>query len=205
MADQTTDEQLLDEWRAGDRSSGNVLLRRHFAAIFRFFAGKIDCPEDLTQRTFQACAESRDRIEGRVRPYLFGIARFQLLMYLRSNGRFKRRFSPQEHSVAASITSPSQVVARQENQQRLLVALRDLPLDLQITVEMVYWEGMSVAEVASITEVPPGTVKSRLHRARRFLRRSLEAEEVAEDQMVKTFQSLNGWAEGIRKVHDEKS
>jgi len=170
-----SDEELLEAWRLGERSAGDTLLRRHYAAIYRFFLSKVDCAEDLAQRTFQACLESRNAVEGAVRSYLFGIARNQLLMYLRSKGRYRRRFLPQEHSVAASLESPSQLVARQEDERLLLQALRELPLDLQISVELLYWEELSIAEIAEITGVPAGTVKSRLFRARALLRTRLEA------------------------------
>ncbi len=189
-SDESSDETLLNAWREGQRSAGNQLLRRHFAAVFRFFNSKVDCPEDLTQRTFQACVESRDRIQGRVRAYLLGIARNQLLMFIRSKGRHQRRFLPQEHSVAAALESPSQLVGRREDERRLAEALRELPLDLQIAVELLYWEDFSIAEVAEITGTPAGTVKSRLHRARAALRRKL-AEGRGDLQLVeRTLRSL---------------
>jgi len=195
------DEELLQAWRDGERAAGNLLLRRHFPAIFRFFASKVDCPEDLAQRTFQACVESRDRIEGRVRPYLYGVARNQLLMFFRANGRYQKRFSPQEHSVAASLASPSQLVADHEDQRLLLLALRELPLDLQITIELFYWEDLSVAEVAAITGVPAGTAKSRLHRARTNLKQALEQAAHDEAALEHSMRSLHGWASNVRKAH----
>ena len=195
------DEELLEAWRGGERSAGNVLLKRHFAAVFRFFNSKVDCPEDLAQSTFQACVESRDRIQGRVRAYLLGIARNQLLMFIRSKGRYQKRFSPQEHSVAAALESPSQVVGRKEDERLLAEALRELPLDLQIAVELLYWEELSIAEVAAITNTPAGTVKSRLHRARASLRRKLDSARGHKRLLEQTIRSLDGWARDLRDEH----
>lgn len=176
-----------------------MLLRRHFAAIYRFFASKVDCAEDLAQKTFQACVESRDRIEGALRPYLFGVARNQLLMFFRGNGRYRRRFQPQEHSVAATMVSPSQVLAKQDDRRLLVAALQNLPLDFQITIELVYWEELSIAEVASITGVAAGTVKSRLHRARARLREELLLIQKNPGAVEQTLRSLDGWAREVRE------
>lgn len=65
-------------------------------------------------------------------------------------------------------------VAVQRAEQRLLVAaLQRIPLDLQMAIELYYWEELSVAELATALEIPPGTVKSRLHRARELLRQEM--------------------------------
>ena len=65
-------------------------------------------------------------------------------------------------------------IAIQRAEQRLLVeALQRLPLDLQMAIELYYWEELSVAELAEALEVPAGTVKSRLHRARELLREEM--------------------------------
>jgi RNA polymerase sigma-70 factor (ECF subfamily) len=78
-----------------------------------------------------------------------------------------------ETSVCDAGGSPSQFAAVREAQAQVLDALHRLPLDLQITLELHYWEEMSVAEIAVVLEIPPGTVKSRLHRARERLREVL--------------------------------
>ena len=69
-------------------------------------------------------------------------------------------------SVAELSGSPSQVVAGHEEEKLLLVALREIPLELQTVVELYSWEELSVAQMAEVLEIPAGTVKSRLLRAR---------------------------------------
>jgi RNA polymerase sigma-70 factor (ECF subfamily) len=58
---------------------------------------------------------------------------------------------------------------------RVREALRRLPVELQVVVELHYWEEQSTAEMAEVLEVPQGTVKSRLRRAREQLEVDLGA------------------------------
>ena len=74
----------------------------------------------------------------------------------------------------------------------MLAALNGLPLDLQIALELYYWEELSVVEVAAVLEVPEGTVKSRLHRARQLLREQLDRAEPNEDAAIETLRTLRG-------------
>jgi RNA polymerase sigma factor (sigma-70 family) len=78
-------------------------------------------------------------------------------------------------SIAHLTGSPSRIVALRQEQHAVLAALHELPLDLQIALELYYWEELTVGEVAQVLEVPEGTVKSRLHRARQLLRERLDA------------------------------
>jgi RNA polymerase sigma factor (sigma-70 family) len=172
------DYELLSAWRNDDAASGNALVRRHFTSVYTFLRSKApEHVDELVQRTFLACVEAVERIDETrsFRAYLFGIARRQLIYHYRSHRREGERFDPMLESVCDVRGSPSQVAAMRQEQQLVLDALQNLPLDLQITLELHYWEGMTVAEVAAVLEVPPGTVKSRLHRARELLREKLVA------------------------------
>lgn len=171
---------MLEAWRAGDAVAGNRLVRRHFSSVFRFFRTKLsDGVEDLTQQTFLGLVEARERFRGTgtFKAFLFGIARRQLLLLLRKKGRASNVFSPAEASLSQvagdSLLGPARAVAQREEQRLLLTALRELPIDFQIVVELHYWEGMSVNDIAEVIEVAPGTVKSRLSRARRNLERRI--------------------------------
>jgi RNA polymerase sigma-70 factor (ECF subfamily) len=164
------DEPLLQAWRDGDRTAGQQLLQRHFEAIARFFRSKLgDDVQDLVQRTFLDCVESRDRMAGAsVRAYLFAIARHRLVDHLRA--RSLREVDPEVTSRAELATSASGQLARDDRQRLLALALRRLPLDQQCALELAYWEGLSAPEIAMVLGVPATTVRSRITRARDRLR-----------------------------------
>jgi RNA polymerase sigma factor (sigma-70 family) len=172
----TSDADLLRAWRGGDRDAGDELVARHFASILRFFRGKLgDDVEDLVQRTFLQCVESQGEIrEGDFRAYLFGIARHRLLDDLRRRVRHRQVFDPEECSVADLRTSPSRHLARNQEEQLLTQALRTLPVDQQIALELAYWESMSGPEIARVLAIAENTVRSRLAQARATLRKRLE-------------------------------
>lgn len=172
------DAALLASWCAGDRDAGEALIGRHYAPVLRFFRTKAG-PEadDLAQRTFLRCAEAgqRYRAEASVRAFLFGIARNVLLEHIRSrvrDGRVDPDFSVS--SVLDLNPRASTLAFRKAEERRLVQALQQTPLETQIVLELYYWEDLSVDEVARVVDVPPGTVKSRLHRGRALLREALE-------------------------------
>lgn len=165
------DWELLAAWRAGDAEAGNDLVALHFQSVSRFFRGKLgDDVEDIIQQTFLACVEGRDRIGTSFRSYLFGIATRRLFSHLRSKYRKGTEIDFSVRSLADLGTTPSEAVARNQRAQLLQAALRQLPLDAQLILELTYWEGLSGAEVAQALDIEAGTVRSRLSRARARLR-----------------------------------
>jgi RNA polymerase sigma-70 factor (ECF subfamily) len=97
-----------------------------------------------------------------------------MLMHLRSGARLDgmRRFDDTTERPSRK-TSLTGVFARSEQQNLLLQAIVELPADLQIVVQLYYWEGMPTAEIGTVVEAPPSTVTTRLARARELLKRSL--------------------------------
>ncbi len=166
--------ELLAVWRGGDNAAGNDLVSRHFAAISRFFRSKLgNDADDLIQQTFLACVEGRDRIEGSFRSYLFAVARRRLFDHLRRSYRAPNLdFSVS--SLADLGTTPSEGMARDQRAQLLQTALRQIPTEAQIALELAYWEELSGAEIAVVLDIAPGTVRSRLTRARGRLREAVK-------------------------------
>jgi RNA polymerase sigma-70 factor (ECF subfamily) len=168
------DAELLAAWRAGDDASGNKLIERHFAVVYRFFARRVDdAIEDLTQRTFLACVESKDRVreEGSFRAFLLAIARHQLFDHLRRTGG--GRLEIEALSGLATEHSLGGAVALRAEHRRLLGAVGALPPEHQAVVELHYWEELTTHEVAGVLGIPVGTVRWRLVRAREILRERL--------------------------------
>jgi RNA polymerase sigma factor (sigma-70 family) len=69
----------------------------------------------------------------------------------------------------------STLAGERAEQALLHTALRSLPVDLQLALELFYWESMSAREIGEILNMPEGTVRSRVRRARTLLRERLEA------------------------------
>lgn len=171
------DFELLDRWRAGDTSAGDILLRRYFASLFRFFGNKApQHADDLTQRTMLGCIEHRERFRGQssFRTYLFVIARHQLYDHFRRLSRSTDVPDFSSLTLRALGTSPSSAVARDEREEKLELALAELPLDQQIALELAYRYELSGPEIAEVLEVEANTVRSRLARARKTLRERLD-------------------------------
>ena len=175
MNDSITDLELLRLWQGGDNDAGSALVKRHFKSVHRFFSSKVNAhAEDLIQQTFVACVEARDAFRGEssFRAYLFGLARFQLYHYYR-DGRYRNRTEYISTSLRGIATSPTGIIVRREEQQLLLRAMRRVPIDQQIALELTYWDGMSGTELARVLGVPENTVYSRLSRAKAQLREVL--------------------------------
>ena len=203
MTDPRRDEALLDSWRAGDRRAGDALFLRHFDAIYRFFAGKVggEAVEDLVQATFLACVEGKESFRGEAsfRTYLFAVAR--RLLYR----RFRSRYRDDKLDFAVTSLrdlgpSPSAALGARQEQRLLLEALRRIPLDLQIALELHYLDKLSGPEIAVVLEIPEGTVRSRIRRAREALVAELEALATSTELLAATTADLDRWAESLKAL-----
>lgn len=202
MAAVTPDVELLSAWRAGDAAAGNSLLRRHFDALYRFFAHKLDDEvEDLIQRTFLAIVRSKDAIrEGAsFRAYMFTVGRNELYRHLRDRRRSRDAIDFGSASIADLGTSPTAGVARRRERALLLAALRSIPLELQIVLELHYWEELTTAELAAALEIPQGTVKSMLRRAREQLEQRLRRLARGDHELRATLADLDAWVAAVRE------
>ena len=198
------DFALLDRWGSGDREAGNALLVRHFDTVYRFFVGKIGDDgevDDLIQRSFLACIEAREsfRREASFRTFLLVVARHELFRFFRSNRvRGARSESLGSMSVAQLGSSVRAVMVRREEERLLLAALREIPLDLQIAIELHYWEGLTTAELATVLDIPQGTVKSRLRRAREALHDAMARLADNAATLQATISDFEHWAVQVR-------
>ncbi|HWB76128.1 MAG TPA: sigma-70 family RNA polymerase sigma factor [Nannocystaceae bacterium] len=178
MADEL---ELLQRWRGGDEAAGAELFRHYFPPLRRFFRNKIapEDVEDVLQRVFLACVESREAFRGdsSFRTYLFTIARHELYRHIRKRAHdlVGRGLDVTMTSIAELALSPSSAIARDEQHALILGALQRLSIEQQLMLELKYWENLSSAEIAAIMEIAEATVRTRLFRARQALRAELHA------------------------------
>ncbi|MCA9684655.1 MAG: RNA polymerase sigma factor [Myxococcales bacterium] len=202
MADPTPDFELLEAWRAGDQRAGRELFARHFDAIYRFFRSKVDdAADDLTQQTFLGCVKGKESYRGDAsfRTYLFTIARNRLYTHIRDRNRREAVIEIGGESVAdLGLGTATAHLAAREEQRLLLMAMRHLPLEMQVALELHYWEGLSVREIAIVIDTPEGTIKRRLQRARARLDELIH--ELTDDASLRqsTTSNFDQWARELR-------
>ena len=195
------DPELLEAWRDGDAAAGRRLFDRYFAIVCRFFRSKVEADaDDLVQQTFVRCLTSRERLRdgNRFRAYLLAAARSVLIDYMRKRAR---SLEVGEASLSRAIDlepSPSWLAGRKQDYRKLLDAIRTLPMDVQILLELTYWEELSSGELAEVLGVPATTIRSRVQRAREVLRERINERVVDPDEAEATFRGLESWANAMR-------
>ncbi|PCC74618.1 RNA polymerase, sigma subunit, ECF family [Nannocystis exedens] len=203
-ADWETDKALLAAWRAGESTAGRQLYERHCDAVIRVFENKLGAEaEDLIQQTFLALVRTRDALrEGTtVRAYLLTTARNLLIDHLRKRGRAGGPpLDLEQVSIADLEPGPSSIIARRREQQLLLAALRAIPVEHQLALELHYWEGLPAAEIAEIVGISHSAMRSRMVRARELLHAQLRRLAETPQLVESTLDGLEKWARGIREV-----
>lgn len=199
-----TDFELLDAWAGGDKRAAKELIDRHFDAIFRFFRNKAgaDGVEDLVQDTFLACVQGRDRFrrDSSFRTFVFATARNILLYHYRKQRRAGPPIDPEVISAVDLAPGPSSVIAQRGEQRLMLEALRSLPIDYQIALELYHWEGLTGPELAEALGLTEAALRSRLHRAKAELRKQIERIAAGPEVLESTMANLEDWAAGLRGV-----
>ena len=196
-----TDLELFDAWARGSRSAAAELFERHFDAVDRFFRNKVlEGYEDLVQQTFAACIEGRDRFrrDSSFRTYLFAIAHNILRAHFRSRRRENERFSFTEVSACDIAPGPSTMFRARREQQLLLEALRQIPLDYQVVLELYYWEELAGSAIAEIVELPENTVRSRIRKGKQLLEKKMKVLARNSDELQSTLEDLEQWVRSIR-------
>ena len=202
MYEGVSDEELLIAWKQGEQNAGAALLMRYHHNVARFFIHKLgNDSEDLVQATFLGLLEGFDRFRGEssFRTYLFGIARNKLLMAITERVRDRKRFDPGVTSIAALDLTPTKQRAIRDQQKLLLAALRSLPLDVQIMLELHYWERMKVDDIAEVLDMNRNTVRTKMRRGRQRLHDEMQRLSDSKQLLETTLDGLAKWAARLRE------
>ncbi|MEZ4450518.1 MAG: sigma-70 family RNA polymerase sigma factor [Nannocystaceae bacterium] len=195
------DMALVRAWREGDRAAGQRLFGRYYEPVARFFANKVpdSYASDLIQQTFLACLQGLPgfRADGSFRSYLFAIAYRLLCRHYRARGG--DRIDLTEASAVALDPSICGVLVARDEMRLFLAGLREIAIELQVVLELHYWEQCSIVEIAVALEIPEGTVKSRLYRGREALRAAITRLAATPALGSRTVQGMETWAEAVRE------
>lgn len=203
-ANDADDRQLLDRWREGDERAGATLVRRYFGLLNRFFHNKVNSAEDATDlvsETMLACTRNKEKIEGSFRSYLFAVATNMLRLHIRKRTKRQREVDDFSEICVADTEapgSPTRLMARRQEAQLLARALRSIPLDAQIVLELGFFEGLTAPQIAELLDVPLATVYSRQRRGKERLERAVQKLSENPAATQSTLMGLETWAGQIR-------
>ncbi|AZM52797.1 RNA polymerase subunit sigma-70 [Streptomyces sp. WAC 01529] len=158
-----------------------ALFDRHADSVHRYAARRLgpEAAEDLMADTFTTAFKERHRYDlarADARPWLFGIATNLIGRHRRAEARRFKALARVPEPVPHEEPVADRAVARvgaERMRGELAAALARLPARHRDVVLLVAWADLGYEEVAHALGVPVGTVRSRLHRARRTLREAL--------------------------------
>ena len=174
------DEALLWRTERGDEEAFKTLFTRYARRVHYFAERRLQdsylADEVVTDVFFEIWRNASSfRGNSRVSTWIFGIAQFKCSSASRDRRRMKRaallptqddvlQSHPDTFDLAEHIDSRSEL-------RRLIKTFRKLPLEQQRAAQMALLEGLSYEEISSRLQVPMGTIKTRVSRARSRLRR----------------------------------
>jgi len=179
----TEPEKLpVHEAKAGDPAAWDVLFRRYQLPLYVYVFELVRNEQrglDLVQDTFIAAARHigslrEDKAFG---SWLFGIAHQKCLQLWRTSGRMEVPLDELPDLQEDTDDAPDEILIRQEAERQVLALVERLPVEQRSALLLHCVEGFSLQEIAEISSVPVGTVKSRLHNAKRSMRRLLDRHE----------------------------
>lgn len=167
-----SDERLIERTLQGELAAFEVLVLRHRNVVFRTAARIVGASEaeDVTQDAFLRAYHRLDQYRGAAafRTWLLQITHHAALNTLARARRRSVEADAESHQIPDRdpVRQPATRLEGRERQQRLELKLGSLRTEYRTLLVLRDLEGLSYTEIADVLDVPLGTVKGRLHRAR---------------------------------------
>ena len=170
-------EQLpVQQARAGEPAAWDALFHRYQLPLYVYVFELVHDEQaslDLVQETFIAAVRHIGslREDDKFGSWLFGIAHQKCAQRWRKQNRAEILLDEMPDAPGEFENSPDNLLIRQEQEAEFMNLLNQLPLPQRAVLLLYFIENFSLEEIARITNTPLGTVKSRLHHAKRALRK----------------------------------
>ena len=181
------EKELLKKCRQGDRDAFNILVQTYQRQVINLAYGMLSDTEDATdaaQEVFIKVYRNIDRFEGKssLSTWIYRITSNVCKDFLRKRTRTIQSISIYESSeddddrpmeIKDSSPTPQEHMEITETQREVRKALDELPEEYKSVIVMYDLEGLSYDEISNVLQCPVGTIKSRLNRARKALKKNL--------------------------------
>ncbi|MCW8128366.1 sigma-70 family RNA polymerase sigma factor [Microbulbifer halophilus] len=173
-----SDEQLLRTMAVGDTEAMTAFYRRHESRVYRYLMSKLNdsfTATDLLNEVMLEVWRSATRFAGRakVTTWMLGIAHNKVLSHWRKQG--VRQFTELDDNLVDDTPAADleQALAAVKDGQVLRACMQSLSPPHREILHLVFFEELDYAEIASILQIPEGTVKSRVYHAKNLLKKQL--------------------------------
>lgn len=178
-----TDAELIHSLQLGNLQALGDLYDRHKRQVYQTgltITGDAEAAADLLQDVFLRLYRYAETIDTArpLEPWLYRVTANLCYTWLKSRRRWLRPLEEAANWLAGEEDNPAQPERfLDEDWQQLQKALQGLPVSQRMVVVLYYLNDQTVEEIASILDVPVGTVKSRLHYGREALKKQMMAEQ----------------------------
>jgi len=177
----TSERKLLEAAQNGDQKAYGILVRQHQKRLFRFvygILGSFDAAEDIVQEALIKGWEALKKFRPGYAfyPWIATIARNLTYNWIHREERKESLEKLQEkgYDPQSGELGPFEKLLDDEGTKRLYEAVQALPIEFRTVFVLRQFEQMSYEDIASFLKIPPGTVDSRLYRARKLLMEALK-------------------------------
>jgi len=178
------DPTLIQAACRNDASAWDLLLQRYQLPLFTYAAELLrdrTAALDVVQETFASAVAHIGGLRDQTKfgSWLFGIAHQRCMQQFRRRQRVDALFTemaPGSDDPDDTTLDPCAALLRKEQAETLLALVDQLPIPQRSALLLHVLEDFSLDEIAAVSRVPIGTVKSRLHHGKRMLRRLLQKE-----------------------------
>ncbi|MCK0167641.1 sigma-70 family RNA polymerase sigma factor [Jannaschia sp. S6380] len=175
-SDRADDVALVSRVAGGDVAAMRALYMAHADAVARFVRSRVrDEAEvaDIVHDTMLTVWRAAAGFEGRsgVLTWILSMARNRTVDHIRKQSRVT--LGAPDETIPDGDPDPEAVLGAVQDGARLRACLAELPERQRAAIHLAYYQDMTCAEIADIEAVPEGTVKSRIHHAKRLLMRCL--------------------------------
>lgn len=184
-----TEHELIQRALVGDAKAFEDLVAGHLPPAYRtalLMTNGYDSAQEAVQEALIEAFRSLPRFRSGA-PFRPWFMKLVIHRALNQNRRARRVLTFDDiPEPAASQGNPEARVLESEKRKAIWQAIQQLDFDHRTVVVLHYYQDCSVAEIAAILEIPRGTVKSRLHTARRRIEKAFETSSATGEKPLLT-------------------
>lgn len=175
MSEQVTGDEIIAEFRKGNKQSLNSIFDLFYAPLC-FFAEKLimnkEEAEEIVGDTFMKLWERRSDFESlsKIKAFLYITTKNSCLNYIKQSERFTQKYSGLAHQQAESEDHILNYMVKAEVLHQLYMAIQELPAQCSKVAFMSFVEGMRNQEIADKLQLSINTVKNQKGRAIELLK-----------------------------------